>query len=172
MKKQLVIFAVVLLTLSFARVEGTTYYDDKYNFKITAPNEWEIDTKSSKKRVILQKGDNITEVEVDVQPMSADQETAADVATFQIDTYDGWQYHGSRPAEKREIRSANAKSGYVAVYSKRILSAEGGIKEIVVAESYFISARKVYIVSIITDNRQWSTSKKELLQILGGFKII
>jgi len=169
-KKTLVIW--LLFSFAFTAIEGSSYSDDTYNFKIiAASSSWQIDASNTKKRVIMQHQDMVSEVEVDVLLMPADQKTAEDVATFQIETYDGWQYHGSRQAENWEVSKANSDSGYVAMYSKRILATKGGMKTIIVAEKYFIKDRKAYIVSIATDNLHWDERKNDLIKIINSFRI-
>jgi len=170
---QKILSVIFLISFSLAAINGSTYIDDTYNFEITAAgNEWAIDDSNTKKRVVIQHQDKVSEVEVDVMLMPADQRNAEDVATFQIETYDGWQYHGSRKAEIHEISRAKANDGYVAMYSKNILATEGGMKTIIVAEKYFIKNRKAYIVSIATDNLHWDQRKNDLLKVMNSFSII
>jgi len=170
--KKIIILGLILLSLGWSRVENNSYIDDLYKFRIDAKDSWTIDDSHSKKRVVFQNKDQVSEIEVDVMVMSADQNNAEDIAKFQIETYDGWQYHGSRKAEGYEMNRAGAKDGYVGVYSKRILSNAGGVKTIIVTERYFVKDRYAYIISGITDNKNWENVKNEIIDMMNSFRFL
>lgn len=170
-KKIIVLIASSFLFLNFlqAELKGNRYTDDQYNFEINVPRNWQVNIRNSKRYILMLGPDKASEVGVDVFKMDSSQNNARDVATAHIISYDGWQYIAGRHLSGGERRGAD--SAFSAMYSKSLLSAAGGKKEIIVQEFYFVKGRQYYILTLTTDSESWLDAKEALLAALDSFKI-
>ncbi len=163
------IFVFLFLTTGQAELKGNRYTDDQYNFEISVPRDWQINIGNSKRHILMLGPDKASEVGIDVFKLDSSQNNAKDVAVAHIIAYDGWQYVAGRHLGWTEKRGAD--TAFSTMYSKSLLSATGGKKEIIVQEFYFVKARQVYILTLTTDSEAWFEAKEFLLEALDSFKI-
>lgn len=160
---------VLFLQIGFAALQGNKYTDEKYNFEISVPRDWQINIANSKRYILMLGPDNASEVGLDVFKLESSQNNARDVATAHIISYDGWQYVAGRHLGWNEKKGAD--SAFSTMYSKSLLSSVGGKKEIIVQEFYFVKARLVYILTLTTDSDVWFEAKDSLLSALDSLRI-
>jgi hypothetical protein len=160
---------MLIASLAFAGLSGDRYVSDKNNFEISLPNGWGADLNAKRKELVMGRKDGITEVAVEVLPLTGKQNDAKAVARDHIIAYDGWQYVAGRDLGWLEKHGAN--SGFSAMYTKVVLGAGSTGNKIIVQEYYFVKNGRSYIVSLITDSQRWFEAKPELLSALASFKV-
>jgi hypothetical protein len=162
---------IVLTSPVIAGLIGDFYQNERYGCSLSG-NGWNADANQRKKLVVFKGDDGISEVSLDVLPMSQySASTAKQVAQGRVEGYDSWMYIGGRQMEGWEISNANASDGYLVMYSKNVFSRTSGAIKILVTEKYYIKNGYVYVVSILSSSQTWSSAKDNLLRIAGSFKL-
>ena len=167
MKKLLSI--VILCSTVFAALNGNLFVNDTKTFEIRMPDSWSQNIQNTRKEVVFVRGDGISEIAVDIIPMSPKQANAGMVAKDQVIAYDGWQYVAGREMAWNEKHGAD--SAFSVMYNKNILNRYSPQTRIIAQEFYFVKARQVYVVTLITDSERWNEAKSGLLSALESFKI-
>lgn len=157
-----------ITALAQAKLSGNTFSDDSFNFEITVPGNWKINTTGVKKRVLLLSGDDASEVGIDVVPLNKPLD-GHEFALSQFNNYDSWEYVAGRYLGFFEKHGAD--NGFCVMYNKSVFGSSGREKKIIVQEYYFIKSGKAYVVSLLTDSEHWNNDKSSLLDALNSFRI-
>lgn len=83
--------------------------------------------------------------------------------------YDGWINLFERPANKKELLSANVLDAYRAVYTKDYMDETFDKKTILVAEFYYVYEGFAYILNLETEKSHFDKVQDDLKLALNGF---
>ena len=162
------ILLILLLSLALANWQGNRWEDGKYPFTLEIPGSWQIYTENHRHRVYAGRGDESTEVYVDVFP--ANNRSAEDMAKVQLRAYDSWQYKAGAHLIGGERRGA--ETAFSAMYERAVLKrANAKAVKVIVQEGYFVKGGNIYILTVSTDSDSWSGAKRDILQVWNSFRL-
>jgi hypothetical protein len=164
--KKLFVF-LIFCSLVFAGLDGNRFFTDE--FEINAPDSWKIDQNKKGKAITYFRGDEISEVSVEITPLEPSQRNAEDLARSQIIAYDGWQYVAGRTLDWNEKHGAD--TAFSCMYHKVMLRGMSTNNKVIIQEGYYVKGRRAYIVTLVTDAARWNDAKGDLLWIWNSFNI-
>ena len=162
------ILLILLLSVAVANWNGRRWEDSRFNFTLEIPGTWETYTEEHRHRLYAGRGDESTEVYVNVFP--ANNRTAEEVARAQLRAYDSWQYKAGAHLTGNDRRGAS--TAFSAMYERAVLKrATARTVRVIVQEGYFVRGENVYILTITTDSDSWSGAKRDILQVWNSFRL-
>ncbi|GBR77057.1 hypothetical protein NO2_1512 [Candidatus Termititenax persephonae] len=166
--KKLTVLILPLLCVAMANWNGNRWEDGRYPFSLEVPGHWQAYMDNHRHRVYAGRGDEATEVYVDVWP--ANKRTAEDMAKAQLRAYDSWQYRAGAYLDGSERRGAD--SAFNVLYERAVLKrTTAKAVKVIVQEGYFVKGDNIYVLTVSTDSDSWPTVKKEVLQVWNSFKL-
>lgn len=162
------IILILLLSIAFANWNGNRWEDSRFNFTLEIPGNWQIYTENHRHRLYAGRGDESTEVYVNVLP--ANGRTAEDMAKAQLRAYDSWQYKAGAHLTGGDRRGA--ENAFNVMYERAVLkrSTAKAVK-VIVQEGYYVKNGNIYIVTVSTDSDSWAGAKREIMQVWNSFRL-
>ena len=161
------IFLILLIAAAAADWNGNRWEDGRFNFILEIPGNWQIYTENHRHRVYAGRGDESTEVYVNVFP--ANNRTAEEMAKAQLRAYDSWQYKAGSRLIGGDRRGA--ESAFNVMYERAVLKrATAKAVKVIVQEGYFVKGGNIYVLTVATDSDSWNGAKKDILQVWNSFR--